>query len=63
MIEQKGIYYYFIAYIKYDYFARKNFKVSPSYQEVLMMADDAGLSVFDIEQLYGILGVERPECL
>lgn len=63
MIEPKGIYYYFLAYIKYDYFARKFFKTSPTYQEALAMATDAGLSEFDITQLYGILGVARPECL
>ncbi len=63
MIEPKGIYYYFMAYIKYDYFKRKFFNVSPNYQETLAMAVDYGLSQFDVEQLYGILGVERPECL
>ena len=63
MIEPKGIYYYFLAYIKYDYFQRKCFKTSPTYQETLAMAIDAGLSEFDVEQLYGILGVARPECL
>ena len=63
MIEHKGIYYYFLAYIKYDYFARKYFKTSPTYGEALAMATDAGLSAFDVEQLYGILGVTRPECL
>lgn len=63
MIEPKGIYYYFLAYIKYDYFARKYFKTSPTYGEALAMATDAGLSAFDVEQLYGILGVTRPECL
>lgn len=63
MIEPKGIYYYFLAYIKYDYFARKYFKTSPTYEEALAMATDAGLSAFDVEQLYGILGVTRPECL
>ncbi|MDL2232372.1 tetratricopeptide repeat protein [Ruminococcaceae bacterium OttesenSCG-928-L11] len=63
MIEPKGIYYYFLAYIKQDYFARKFFKTSPTYQEVRATAVDAGLSDFDIEQLYGILGVPRPECL
>lgn len=63
MIEPKGIYYYFLAYIKYDYFQRKFFKTSPTYQETLAMAVDTGLSEFDIAQLYGILGVARPECL
>ena len=60
MIEPRGIYHYFLAYIKYDYFERKFFKTSPSYQEALQNANGAGVSPFDIDQLYGILGVSRP---
>jgi tetratricopeptide (TPR) repeat protein len=60
MIEPKGIYYYFLAYIKYDYFSRKFFKTSPTYQEALAMAAQAGYSPFDAEQLFAILGTERP---
>ena len=63
MIEPRGIYYYFLAYIKYDYFSRKYFNTSPSYQEALGSANEAGVSPFDIEQLYGILSVSRPETL
>lgn len=63
MIEPKGIYYYFWAYIKQDYFSRKSYKTSPTYQEALSMAKQAGLSDYDIEQLYAILGVQRPDCI
>ena len=63
MIEPKGIYYYFLAYIKYDYFFRKFFKTSPTFEEALTLATEAGVSAYDIEQLYGILGVQRPDCL
>ena len=63
MIEPKGIYYYFWAYIKQDYFARKSYKTSPTYQEALATAQQIGLSNYDIEQLYAILGVQRPDCL
>jgi len=63
MIETKAIYYYFQAYIKYDYFSRKSFNTSPTYQEALGLANNAGVSPHDIEQLYGILGVPRPETL
>lgn len=63
MIEPKGIYYYFMAYIKYDYFARKYFKVTPDYTDCLALARSTGLSEYDISQLYDILGVLRPECL
>jgi tetratricopeptide (TPR) repeat protein len=63
MIEPRGIYHYFLAYIKYDYFERKFFKTSPTYREALNSANSAGVSPVDIEQLYGILGVSRPEVL
>lgn len=63
MIEPKGIYYYYLAYIKYDYFERKHFNTTPNYQEALQMAVDAGLSDYDIEQLFAILGVARPDCI
>ncbi len=63
MIEPKGIYYYFLAYIKYDYFKRKFFKTSPTFEEALGSAKSAGVSGYDIAQLFSIMGVERPECL
>lgn len=63
MIEPRGVYYYFWAYIKYDYFSRKSYRTTPTYQDALEMANNAGASPFDIEQLYGILGVARPSCL
>jgi len=62
-IEPRGIYYYLLAYIKYDYFERKYFNTSPTYKEALKMSKDAGVSPSDIEQLYGILGVSCPETL
>jgi len=63
MIEPKAIYYYFQAYIKYDYYSRKFFNTSPTYQEAYQQAIDAGLSDCDIEQIYSVMGVARPECL
>lgn len=60
MIEPRGVYYYFLAYIKFDYFSRKFFKTSPTYQEALAMAQQQCFSPFDAEQLFGILGVEKP---
>lgn len=63
MIEPKGVYYYFLAYIKYDYFERKRFRTSPNYVEALQKAQNAGLSEYDVEQLYSILGVPRPDCI
>lgn len=63
MLEPKGIYYYFQAYIKYDYFHRKYLNSSPNYEECLQMAAQNGVSEGDIEQLFAILEVPRPESL
>ena len=59
-IEPLGIYYYLLAYIKQDYFARKHLNTSPNWQEALQTAVNIGLSPTDVDQLYQILGVERP---
>jgi len=63
MIEPKGIYYYFWAYIKYDYYFRKHLRTSPDYRECLQLAKKAGLSQTDVKQFYDILGVPKPESL
>ena len=60
---QKGIYHYFLAYIKYDYFERKSLNTTPTYRAKLAEAQASGLSPHDIEQLFGILDVPRPEVL
>jgi tetratricopeptide (TPR) repeat protein len=63
MIEPKGIYYYFWTYIKYDYFNRKYFNTQPNYKEALQMSIDNGVSEFDKEQLFSILGVPKPDSI
>ena len=63
MIEPKGIYHYFWAYIRYDHHFRKSYRMSPNYQELLMQAKQIGLSQTDVAELYNILGLERPSCL
>ena len=61
MIEPKGVYHYLLAYIKYDYFSRKSYKTSPTYQEALAAAQSLGVSFLDFQQLYANLGVTCPE--
>lgn len=63
MIEPKGIYYYFQAYVKYDYFERKYLNTNPNYREALIMADENGVTEHDKEQLFSILSVPKPECI
>ena len=60
MIEPKGIYYYFLAYIRQDYFKRKFLNISPDYLATLRMAKQYGYSENDAQQLFNILSVERP---
>lgn len=63
MIEPRGIYYYFMAYIKYDFYERKYLNTSPNYRECLATAVNSGVSPLDIQLLYEMLGVERPAVL
>lgn len=63
MIEPKGIYYYFHAYVKYDYFYRKSYKTQPTYKELLVAATQAGVSEYDKKQLFAILNVAKPDIL
>lgn len=60
MIEPRGIYYYFLAYIKYDFFERKYLNTSPNYRECVQMSYDIGTSDFDKDMLFNILGVTNP---
>jgi len=60
---QKGIYRYFLAYIKYDYFDQKYINITPDYQEELAIAHKIGIPQYDIKKLYDDLCVERPDVL
>lgn len=63
MIEPKGIYYYFWSYIRYDHHYRKSYMMTPNYRDLLGQSQQAGLSQTDVEELYSILEVQRPDCI
>jgi len=63
MIEPRGIYHYFLAYIKYDYFERKYLNIKPNWEETLQTAIQTGIPQADITQLSEVLQVQMPECL
>lgn len=63
MIEPRGIYYYFWAYIKYDYYYRKHLRTVPDYQKLLEMASSNGVSDYDSKQLFDLLGVKKPDAM
>lgn len=56
-LEPKGIYYYFVAYIKYDFYERKCYRTSPTSKEALALAKEAGLSKAEAANLDRILSV------
>lgn len=58
MIEKRGIYYYFLAYIKHDYFKRKFLKTTPTHLDYLKQANALGCSRTDIAHFYSVAGVE-----
>ena len=59
-IEDRGIYAYFDAYIRYDYFKRKSLIAKPDYRALLNEAVRLGVSEHDIGILFDLLRVERP---
>ena len=62
-IETRGIYYYFLSYVKYDYFKRKFLITNPDYAALLNQANAFGVSETDKEILFSLLGTQRPACL
>lgn len=60
-IENKGVYYYLLAYIKYDYYKRKGFGTSPDYMECINNAMQCNLTRMDAEQMFEILSVTMPQ--
>lgn len=64
MIEPtRAVFHYFLAYIKYDYYERKFLNPPIGWRQHLNDAIQYRLSVYDVEQLYNVLGTQRPPCL
>lgn len=63
MIENKGIYFYFLSYIKYDFYYRKSLNISPNFMEELTSARQNLVTVADVERLFELLSVAIPEAI
>ena len=63
MINPKPVYYYFMAYIKQDYFERKYLNTEPNYRELLQMSRDAGMTEKAADSFFKMLDVPRPDNL
>ena len=62
-IEPRGVFSYFAAYIKNDFFAKKFLRIEPDWQQELQMALGNNLSPTDADILFQTLGVPRPDAL
>ena len=60
-IEEKAIYYYFLAYVKKDFYESKALKAIPSSNELLAKANALGLTQIETDELFVLLRAERPE--
>lgn len=63
MINPKPVYYYFMTYIKQDYFERKYLNTVPNYRELLQMSRDAGMTEKAADSFFKMLDVPRPDNL
>ena len=60
IIEERGVFHLFLAYIKYDFYARKCLRISPDWKGELSVAIQENLTSTDVNILFDILGVECP---
>ena len=62
-LEERPIFYYFLAYIKYDYYERKSYRTSPAYDELLSKSLEIGLNESEVIEFHEVLCVQRPNQL
>lgn len=61
LIEPRGVYYLFSAYIKYDFHERKYLNITPNYNDELREAKNNGLTSADTQMLFDTLDKPIPE--
>lgn len=59
-IRPRGIYYYLLALIKYDYFTRKFLRTSPDHKQAFSAASSAGVSSEEASAMYEAMNVACP---
>ena len=59
-LSEKAIYYYFLAYIKFDYHSNKFLKASPDYRQLLTMALNQGITNEETDFLFSLLKTQKP---
>ncbi len=60
-IEERAVYFALRAYVKYDYHSRKMIRAVPDYQAEWARALRAGITAQQMEQLFALLRVNKPD--
>lgn len=60
MISDKGIYHYFLAYLKFDYYELKGLRITPAAVSEMQTARRLGVTKADAENLFALMGTPRP---
>lgn len=62
-LEDRGIYSYFLGYLRFDYYERKCLNIEPSYKHFLVQAFRQGVTDLDIRCLFELLEVDMNSVL
>lgn len=60
-IEERPVYRYLLAYVKFDYHHRKMIRTQPDFMEELTMARALGLTEGESDSLFELLHVDKPD--
>ena len=58
---ERGVYYYFYAYVKYDYYEKKLLKSTPLFADLLAKALELGVTETEKKELFDLMGTEKPD--
>lgn len=62
-IENAPVYYYFLAYLTYDFYGRKYLRSKIPWQEYMQKAVESGINEGEIAELHSFLHTEQPNAL
>jgi hypothetical protein len=60
VLEEKGLYHYFLAYVRYDYYERKSLHGPTAWQFSLSRAWSLGVELDELTSLFTLLSVANP---
>ena len=61
MYGERGVYYYFYAYVKYDYYEKKLLKSMPLFADLLVKAKELGVTASESKELFDLIGTDKPD--